>query len=102
MSRVSARLGSRTVSNPATSAGLASAVRLADLRPGTTGRVIDIDPSVSPSTARRLFDLGFVPGGEVTVLRKAPLGDPVVFQVAQYEVALRTAQAAGIRVQLTA
>ncbi|WP_199880970.1 FeoA family protein [Streptomyces kebangsaanensis] len=73
--------------------------RLADLRPGMSGQVIDIDESVEPSTARRLFDLGFAPGAEVTVLRKSPLGDPVVFQVVEYEVALRKAQAAGIHVR---
>ncbi|ASN26555.1 ferrous iron transport protein A [Streptomyces pluripotens] len=76
--------------------------RLADLRPGMSGHVTGIDESVEPSTARRLFDLGFAPGAEVTVLRKAPLGDPVVFRVVDYEVALRTAQAVSIQVRRTA
>ncbi|MEU3344118.1 FeoA family protein [Streptomyces sp. NPDC006700] len=98
---VSVQLGAlqRGLSVPTDSAGDA---RLADLRPGMSGQVIDIDESVEPSTARRLFDLGFAPGAEVTVLRKAPLGDPVVFQIVEYEVALRKEQAAGIRVRRTA
>jgi ferrous iron transport protein A len=101
MSMVSVQLGARQsgASVPTDSAGDA---RLADLRPGMSGEVIDIDKSVEPSTARRLFDLGFAPGAEVAVLRKAPLGDPVVFQVAEYEVALRKEQAVGIRVRRTA
>ncbi|MFF9128286.1 ferrous iron transport protein A [Streptomyces sp. NPDC014889] len=101
MSMVSVQLGARQ-SGPSVPTDSAGDARLADLRPGMSGQVIDIDASVEPSTARRLFDLGFAPGAEVTVLRKAPLGDPVVFQVVEYEVALRKAQAAGIRVRRTA
>ncbi|WP_348638497.1 FeoA family protein [Streptomyces sp. HYC2] len=101
MSMVSVQLGARQ-SGPSVPTDSAGDARLADLRPGMSGQVIDIDESVEPSTARRLFDLGFAPGVEVTVLRKAPLGDPVVFQVVEYEVALRKAQAAGIRVRRTA
>ncbi len=74
---------------------------LADLRPGDTCRIVEIDPAVEPKAARRLADLGFAPEEQVTVLRRAPLGDPVVFRVAEYEVALRRAQTAGIRVLRT-
>ncbi|MFI9600899.1 ferrous iron transport protein A [Streptomyces sp. NPDC004069] len=98
---VSVQLGGRQ-SGPPVPTDSAEGARLADLRPGMSGQVTDIDESVEPSTARRLFDLGFAPGAEVTVLRKAPLGDPVVFQVVEYEVALRKEQAAGIRVRRTA
>ena len=101
MSLVSVRPGARR-ERPSVPVDAAPEARLADLRPGARGRVTGIDASVEPSTARRLFDLGFAPGAEVAVLRKAPLGDPVVFQVMDYEVALRKAQAAGIRVRRTA
>lgn len=76
-------------------------MHLADLRPGETSRIVGIDERMAPATARRLHDLGFAPGGEVTVLRRAPLGDPVIVQLAELEVALRTAQCVGIRVQRT-
>ncbi len=78
--------------------GGTSPARLADLRPGMCGRIVDIDDSVEASTARRLVALGFAPGNTVSVLRRAPLGDPVVLQVADYEIALREAQTSAIRV----
>lgn len=38
---------------------------------------------------RRLLDLGFVPGNEVEVLQRSPLGDPVAFRVNNTTIALR-------------
>ncbi|TWP37386.1 FeoA family protein [Leekyejoonella antrihumi] len=73
--------------------------RLADLRKGMTAEIVDLDLALGDSTARRLFDLGFVPGARVSVLRKAPMGDPVILQVAGYEVALRKAQTQSVRVR---
>ncbi len=102
MSTVSTRWRARRSSDASTPTDPARSTCLADLRPGMRAEVVDIDTAVGPSTARRLFDLGFTPGSEVTVLRRAPLGDPVVLHVAEYEVALRRAQTTGIRVQRTA
>lgn len=53
----------------------------------------DVDP-----TNRRLSDLGFLPGTPVTVLRKAPFGDPIVYLLAGYQMSLRSAQAQRILV----
>ncbi|WGT47337.1 FeoA family protein [Tessaracoccus lacteus] len=47
---------------------------------------------------RRLFDLGFVPGVEVLRLRRAPLGDPIMFRVGGSEIVLRKAQAQLVKV----
>lgn len=101
MSIVSARWGTRRSPRPAVPAAPVIDARLAELGPGATATIVDIDGSLEPSAARRLFDLGFVPGSEVTVLRRAPLGDPMIFEIAEYEVALRRAQARGIRVRPT-
>ncbi|HHY21760.1 MAG TPA: ferrous iron transport protein A [Bacilli bacterium] len=38
---------------------------------------------------RRLLDLGFVKGAEITVLQKSPLGDPVAYRVSGTIIALR-------------
>ena len=48
---------------------------LADLPPGARAVVERVDPGLA--IGRRLLDLGFVPGTEVRVVRRAPLGDPV-------------------------
>ncbi len=71
---------------------------LADLKPGSRARIVDVRDDMAPAAARRLFDLGFTPGADVMVVRRAPMADPVVFRVAGCELALRRAQARCIRV----
>lgn len=71
---------------------------LAEVSPGQSAQVVGYDATLDAATARRLGDLGLAPGEPVTVVRRAPLRDPVVFRVAGYEVALRTSQAAAILV----
>jgi ferrous iron transport protein A len=67
---------------------------LADLAPGTRATVVRVVAAESPATVRRLGDLGFTPGTVVQVVRRAPLRDPVIYRVKDYEVCLRRAQAA--------
>ena len=57
-------------------------------RAKVTGYRDDVDVG----TTRRLFDLGLVPGIEVEMVRRAPLRDPVIYRVGDYEIALRKAQ----------
>ncbi|WP_299570102.1 FeoA family protein [uncultured Williamsia sp.] len=71
---------------------------LADLRPGTTAVIDRLCEEADAATARRYFDLGFVPGAHVHVVRRAPLRGPVVVRVAGYEIALRRNQARCIKV----
>ena len=71
---------------------------LAELAPGSAARVAAVDPR-SP-IGRRLLDLGFVPGTEVHVVRRAPLGDPVEYELRGYRVCLRRSEALRIRVEL--
>jgi ferrous iron transport protein A len=92
MSRRHLASGSK-VDTPAT-------VTLADLDRAQRAKVVGYGDEVAGSTARRFFDLGIVPGIEVTMVRRAPLRDPVVFRVGDYEIALRTAQARCIHVEL--
>lgn len=65
---------------------------LADLPRGERARVLGYADTVEPCVARRLFDLGLVPGVEITTVRRAPLRDPVIYRVGDYEIALRRAQ----------
>jgi ferrous iron transport protein A len=69
---------------------------LADLPPGCLGCIAEIDASLSPAQAQRLRALGFRPGAVVERSRTAPLGDPTVYRVCDYDVCLRSAQARAI------
>ncbi|MGB2570940.1 FeoA family protein [Micromonospora citrea] len=73
-------------------------VPLAELRPGAEATVVRVESAAAPAIARRLADLGFTPGTRVRVQRRAPLRDPVLYRVRDYEVCLRRAQAAWVRV----
>lgn len=64
---------------------------LLSLRKGETGILDAID--LPPADARRLMELGFLPGAAVTAGQSAPGGDPRVFQVDGSEIALRRSTA---------
>jgi len=49
--------------------------------------------------AQRLADLGFLPGTRVAMIRRAPLGDPTVYEIRGTQLCLRRSEAAGIRVR---
>ncbi|BCJ50191.1 hypothetical protein Asp14428_16660 [Actinoplanes sp. NBRC 14428] len=77
----------------------ADAVRtLAELPPGARATVVRVVAPV-PSVATRLADLGFTAGSVVEVVRRAPLRDPVIYRVKDYELCLRRAQAACVHVE---
>lgn len=42
---------------------------------------------------RRLFDMGVTPGASVTLIKKAPLGDPLEVLLRGYDLTLRKAEA---------
>ena len=68
---------------------------LADLRPGASARVA----AVQGAQARRLRALGFVPETRVTAERPAPGGDPAVYSLRGYTVAMRRALAEEVEVK---
>ena len=47
---------------------------------------------------RRMLDLGFVPGAEVSALQASPWGDPVAYGVSGAVIALRREDAARIAI----
>src|SRR5205823_8565715 len=71
---------------------------LADLGRGDAGILDRID--LPGDDARRLMELGFLPGARVTAGFSAPGGDPRVFQVDGSEIALRRETARKLRVRL--
>ena len=44
----------------------------------------------------RLLDMGFVPGTEVRVIRRAPAGDPIEVELRDYRITLRQKDAGTI------
>ncbi|MBK9179985.1 MAG: ferrous iron transport protein A [Acidimicrobiales bacterium] len=51
---------------------------------------------------KRLEDLGFLAGTEVRVERRAPLGDPVVYELRGVRLAVRRADVALVQVEVLA
>ncbi len=64
---------------------------------GSSVRVLSVvgaDP-----IARRLGELGIRAGVEIEVLKRAPLGDPTLFELCGYQLCLRRSESARVRVQ---
>ncbi len=66
-------------------------LRLADLAPGAVAVIEHVDET-SP-LGRRLLDLGLVPETRIQLRRRAPLGDPLEFELRGYRLCLRRAEA---------
>ena len=70
---------------------------LSELKVGETGILIALD--LPESVQNHLMHMGFVPDALVTVLRRAPAGDPTVYSVDGMEIALRRETAAALRMR---
>ncbi|MCH2172661.1 ferrous iron transport protein A [Myxococcota bacterium] len=68
------------------------------LAPGHRALITHVDPGAI--SFDRLLALGFVPGSEVRAIRRAPLGDPVEYQVRGTRVCLRKSEASLIRIRI--
>ena len=71
---------------------------LSELVVGQSGILLTLD--LPESVQNHLMHMGFVPEARVTVLRRAPAGDPTVYSVDGLEIALRRQTADAIRVRL--
>ena len=69
---------------------------LYDLTPGESGMILSVG-NQSGAVKRRLVDMGLTPGTVVKVTKIAPLGDPLEVSLRGYEMSLRRADAAQIR-----
>jgi DtxR family transcriptional regulator, Mn-dependent transcriptional regulator len=74
-----------------------SPTSLIDLKPGQTGTVSRI--CASPLIRQRLIDMGVLPNVTITLLRVAPLGDPLEIKLRGYNLSLRKEEAAAILLQ---
>lgn len=71
--------------------------RLSDVAVGSTAVVSRL--ALPRATARRLFELGLLPGTRVRVVRRAPLGDPIELRLRNYSLSIRREEAALIEVE---
>jgi ferrous iron transport protein A len=74
------------------------AVKLSDLPIGASAVIREITQSGPGSL--RLRELGLLKGTPVTLVRCAPLGDPIEIRIRGYHLTLRKTEAAGIMVEL--
>ncbi|MGI6093497.1 MAG: FeoA family protein [Negativicutes bacterium] len=66
-------------------------------QPGETLEVIKI--AGNGSAKRRIIDMGLVAGAVISVIKYAPLGDPMEIKVKNFNLSLRKAEAALIEVE---
>lgn len=69
-------------------------MKLSELQIGKSGVIKDVGGSCA--LRQHFLDMGMIPGAEVTVVKLAPMGDPMELQVHGYELTLRLAEAAQI------
>lgn len=72
---------------------------LSELPVGTAGVVEALD--LPDAIQHHLMHMGFVPEARVVVVRRAPAGDPTVYSIDGFEIALRRETAGSIVVRAT-
>lgn len=72
---------------------------LKELKPGKTAVITAVGGE--GSLRQHFLDMGMIPGAEVTLVKYAPMGDPMELRVHGYELTLRLADAARIEVEET-
>jgi ferrous iron transport protein A len=70
---------------------------LSELRQGETGILDSIE--LAEDEARRMMELGFLPGVHVAAARCAPGGDPRIYRVDGSEIAMRHETAARMKLR---
>lgn len=69
---------------------------LADLTPGARARIVEVIGN--DAVAARLGHLGFLPGTLIRVVRRAPLGDPTIYELRGNQMCLRKAESRRITI----
>lgn len=72
-------------------------MKLNELGTGKSAQIISVGGG--GSLRQHLLDMGIIPGAEVTVIKFAPMGDPMEIQVHGYELTIRLADAALIDIE---
>ena len=71
---------------------------LSNLPVGSEARVVSVN--ATNGIARRIMEMGVVPGVTISVIKAAPFGDPIEVRVRGYSLAMRKTEADAIEVSL--
>ena len=71
-------------------------MNLSNLQPGHSARITEVGGE--GALRQHFLDMGVIPGAEVTVIKLAPLGDPMELLIHGYNLTLRMAYAAQITI----
>ena len=74
-----------------------SIMKLSEIKTGQTVRITEVGGE--GALRQHFLDMGVIPGAEVTLMKLAPMGDPMEFRIHGYELTLRVADAADITVE---
>ncbi len=72
--------------------------KLCNVAPGLRGRVVQIN--LDTAEKQRLQELGLTVGASISLVRTAPLGDPIEVTVRGYQLSLRKADAANVLIDV--
>lgn len=75
------------------------AMKLREIKPGGQGRIIGYG-SAAPAYRQKLLGMGLIRGRVFTLLRAAPMGDPVELSIDGSHVTLRKAEADALDVEM--
>lgn len=70
---------------------------LKDLPIGKTATIISVDGN--QDLRQHLLDMGLIPGSEITMIKHAPMGDPIEVRIHSYELTLRNDDANKITIE---
>lgn len=72
--------------------------KLSELKTGDEGVIANVVGG--GPVVRRIVDMGMVIGARIKILRRAPLGDPIEFEVKGYNISLRKSEAEHVFVEV--
>lgn len=76
---------------------MSAIISLAEVDKGSVAIIVTVD-GPDRSIVSRLSHLGFLPGTRIKVVRRAPLGDPTVFEFRGNQMSLRKRESSIIHV----
>ena len=71
-------------------------MKLNELKPGQAGKIVTVGGE--GALRQHFLDMGVIPGTEMTLVKLAPMGDPMEFRLRGYELTLRIAEAEKIEI----